>query len=64
MGVCNGVFKSPLPIASSTMVELDPFVVDMTGVTQTAGKLDLGNIPNGGVQVVGHPISIDISEAV
>ena len=63
-GFFNGVLKCILPIGS-TIVDRNPsLVVDMPGDTEIAGKLDLGTIHNGGVQVVGHPISIDISEPV
>ena len=63
-GLLNGCSKCVLP-TGSTIGDLNlPLVVDMSGDTEVAGKLDYGNILNGGVQIVGRPISIDIGEPV
>ena len=47
-----------------TLGIFNPLVVDMPGDTEIAGELDLGNIPNSGVQVLGRSVSIDIGEVV
>ena len=41
-----------------------PLGVDAHGDTKIAGELDLGNIPNSGVQVLGNPVAIDVREEV
>ena len=64
LDVINGLEKVvhlPLLTASESRI---PLVVDASGDTEIAGELDLGNIRNSGVEVLGYPISIDVCEEV
>ena len=60
----KGIYEhSPIPPITIWETSI-PLVVDAPGDTKIAGELDLGNIPNSGVQVLGHPIGIDVREEV
>ena len=63
LGLHNGGYKL-ISLPGLAAWESSPLIVDGPEDTEIARELDLSSIPNGGVQVLGRPVSIDIGEEV
>lgn len=55
---------NPRPILLPAAEEVTPLVMDARGDSETTREFDPGNAYNSGVQVLGGPIAIDVSEEI